>query len=285
GIFIVTPRAPRGSTNLAKALLRLQDFAQQHVHFALGLAGRVKVDAAFFNGVLLPPPASRAIVFAGSHRARARVATDAGVAFAVKWMARNIVLFDIFVHLPLGPVGQRAELRAAIDNRKTRDFATRSRLPPAQTNRPRAQRFQLAVERPDLADVAAQHSKRRVIAKKIRPVAQNHAFYLVGVGHRHFELQAVAIADPVDHFVCRLGQPARVHRNHPDFARNASRQIYHHHPLGLEAGHNSERVTVALDGPAEKVGRFNLPNLHRKHPVWNKKAGLSKAQPSTDQLL
>src|SRR5450432_1435408 len=73
-----------------------------------------EMDAAFLLGVFFPPPAAGAFGLTFAHGPRAGRTADAGVAARIKRMHRHVMLADILVHLFGAPIGQGADLDAAI---------------------------------------------------------------------------------------------------------------------------------------------------------------------------
>src|SRR5437867_2982113 len=58
-----------------------------------------EMNAALLVCVLPPPPAAGALALPGFDRARAGIAANAGIAAPVEWMAGDVVLADVVVHL------------------------------------------------------------------------------------------------------------------------------------------------------------------------------------------
>src|SRR5207244_2877852 len=116
------------------------------------------VQPALLAGALLfPPPAAGALVLAGLHRARARIATDRRIAAIVQRVVGNIVLVQVVPHVFRAPVGERAELPQAVDGIERRFFqaGARVRLLAPEAGDPGALAREGALERFDLAHVAA----------------------------------------------------------------------------------------------------------------------------------
>src|SRR5687767_13758338 len=67
----------------------------------------VAVQAAFFLGAVLPPPAAFALVLAGKDRARARLAADRYEAALVQRVVGDVVLADVGPRAGRAPVGER----------------------------------------------------------------------------------------------------------------------------------------------------------------------------------
>src|SRR5438445_7237529 len=109
-VLLPAPESPVNQSTKPLCTPASQHLFEQHVDSPLGSAVGGGVNAALLVGVLLPPPAAGALLFACFNRARARIAADTGVAARVEGMARDIVQANVFVHLAGGPVGQRADL-------------------------------------------------------------------------------------------------------------------------------------------------------------------------------
>src|ERR1022692_2099586 len=83
-------------------------------HIARHRAIRGEVNATFLLGVLLPPPAPRALAFAGLYGARTRRATDARIAPRIQGMHRNVVPPQVLLHAPCAPIGQGTDFYPAL---------------------------------------------------------------------------------------------------------------------------------------------------------------------------
>src|SRR5438477_12978791 len=95
-------------SNATSLIARLRDERAELVLEAAGLDGAV--DAALLGRVRLPPPASRAQVFAGLRRARARRAADRRIALVVEAVVGQVALAHVVPDLVLGPLGEGVEL-------------------------------------------------------------------------------------------------------------------------------------------------------------------------------
>src|ERR1019366_2769899 len=73
-----------------------------------------EVNSAFLFGVLFPPPAPRALAFAGLYGACTGRATDARVAPRVQGMHRNLVPREVLLHARRAPVGQGTDFHPAL---------------------------------------------------------------------------------------------------------------------------------------------------------------------------
>src|SRR5687768_10412766 len=72
------------------------------------------VQPAFLaRAVALPPPAARARILAGTHRARARLAADRAIAAVVQRVVRDLVGAKVLPHVGLAPFGERADFPQA----------------------------------------------------------------------------------------------------------------------------------------------------------------------------
>src|SRR5262245_21266110 len=84
----------------------------QHLQSVLEPTGLdVAVHPALLGRVLLPPPATRARVLAGSGAPGAWRASDAGVALVVQRVAWHLVGSEVVPNLFVSPIRQRVELR------------------------------------------------------------------------------------------------------------------------------------------------------------------------------
>src|SRR5208283_3829836 len=131
---------------------------------------RREVDAAFLLRVLFPPPAAGAFVLAFTDGPRARRAADAGVALRVQRMHRNLVLNRVGFHLLRAPIRDRRQLEPAGVLRHLWHRRARPALPPPQTGRPSVELAKLALERADLAYIAAQLPQLGAVAKQVEPM-------------------------------------------------------------------------------------------------------------------
>src|SRR5260221_8076799 len=104
-----------------------------------------------------PPPAAGAAVLAGTDRARARFAADARVSARMQRVDRHVERLQVRPDVRLGPVGERAVFRNI-----TRRIAlflvqlrTRDGLLAPLPGHPRIDAGECAIQRLDLADLAA----------------------------------------------------------------------------------------------------------------------------------
>src|SRR5699024_5854131 len=109
------------------------------------------VDSALLGGVVLPPPASGAVVLARLDGPGARGAAEAGVALAVERVDRYPVVLDVGLDLVPLPVGERVDLHDAfvvVVQLDLLDRRTRGPLVAAQTGEPCVQPLQCLHQRP-----------------------------------------------------------------------------------------------------------------------------------------
>src|SRR6266545_2238096 len=115
----------------------------------------VDVDAAL--ELVRAGPASRALVLAARDRARARNAADRRIALVVQRVVRNLVDVDVGLHALRVPVDDRLHLPDAVALRPfdLLRVGARHRLLAPNAGDPRVVGRERALERLDLADVAA----------------------------------------------------------------------------------------------------------------------------------
>src|SRR5690348_9109159 len=127
------------------------------------------MQAALLLALLFPPPAAGALDLAGRDGARARSAADGGKAFGVQGVDRNVALAGETQHRLARPIEERIELENAavpIDTHQA-DVAARVRLAGPDARNPGRGAGQCAIERLDLANVAAGHAR---VARMKKPV-------------------------------------------------------------------------------------------------------------------
>src|SRR3954453_4583033 len=118
---------------------------------------RRDVQSAFLRVARLPPPAARAAVLAGTHGARARLAANARITARMQRIHRHVERLEVIPYFGFGPVRERIELRDVARGVVLFlvQFGTRDRLFAALARHPCADIRQRAIERLDLADLAA----------------------------------------------------------------------------------------------------------------------------------
>src|SRR5581483_1860767 len=117
------------------------------------------VDSALLRRVHLPPPAAVARSLARRQCARARGAADRGVAAVVERVVGDVALAHVLPDLLLGPLGERVELddrAVVVVDLDLADVRPGRPLVAPQAGDPGVERRQVARERLDLADVAAE---------------------------------------------------------------------------------------------------------------------------------
>src|ERR1035441_2598819 len=164
-------------------------------HIARHRAIRGEVNSTFLLGVLLPPPAPRALAFAGLYGARTGRATDARVAARVQRMHRNAVHREILSHARRAPIGQGTDFPPAVGTavyfgNATAGFA----LIPAQARGPGLEGRQFALQRAHLARVAAALPLRHTGIKQIHSVDRDQLFHVLAFRKNDLHRDAVALA-------------------------------------------------------------------------------------------
>src|SRR5688500_7366472 len=94
------------------------------------------MNSALLRTVAFPPPASRALVLAGRYGTRAGRAADACVSSRRQGMLRNVVPFEILLHLRRGPIGERTQFQSSVDHLGPRQRGPLLGLLAAQPDRP-----------------------------------------------------------------------------------------------------------------------------------------------------
>src|SRR5688572_14854685 len=69
--------------------------------------------ALLARAVALPPPAARARILAGAHRARAGLAADRSIAAVVQCVVGDLVGTKVLPHVGFAPFGERADFPQA----------------------------------------------------------------------------------------------------------------------------------------------------------------------------
>lgn len=142
------------------------------------------MQAALLGTVVFPPPAAGALRFAGADRTRARGATDRGEALPVQGVGRHAVRDRECLDLLPRPVDQRVELEEAahrVNGHKARAAAL-CRLIRPQPGDPAARPGKRAVERLDLADVAAGEARLARGVETIDALRRHEAFERARLG-------------------------------------------------------------------------------------------------------
>src|SRR5579872_2264074 len=111
------------------------------------------MDAAFL--LVAVGPAAGTIVLAGGNAARARHATDGGIAVVDQRMARQIVLLRVGFELLQGPIRERIEAKAALEELDSLHLGALARLKALAPRDLRRKGFERALQGNDLAQIAA----------------------------------------------------------------------------------------------------------------------------------
>src|SRR6266850_483280 len=218
------------------------------------------VQPAFARFPDLPPPAPGANVFARDGGAGAGRAADGTVALVVQRVVGHLEGADVFPYLALAPVGKWIDLddtpRGIVFLQL--ELGTRDGLLAALAGDPGFLAFERALERLDLADMAAALAQLLAfvegIAAEIRDVFGNGA----GIRPEHLHVVAVARADRADH-VERIGvQPLRVEGEDFDFELVPQDGVGDHHVLGGEARGEGGRSVLERNAHQHALELGNL---------------------------
>src|SRR5437899_3294074 len=151
------------------------------------------VQSALF-GTRLPPPPSRAAVFAGPYGSGAGCAADAWIAAVVQRVVCDVMHFDVRPHIVCPPIEERIGLDQAVRIVPAFQFETlpcRRLLPPEACN-PAFLPGQRALQRLHLPDVAALLALRDAFIERIRPILLDPGLDCYGVrkvcANRHWIL-------------------------------------------------------------------------------------------------
>src|ERR1039458_5903145 len=185
-----------------------------------------EVNSTFLFGILFPPPAPRALAFAGLHGTRTGRATDARVAPRVQRMLRNVVPRQVLLHARCVPIGQGTDFHAAIGaalyfGNATAGFA----LIAAQAGGPGLEGCQFALQRAHFARVAAALPRRHAGIKQVRSMDRDQLFDLIAVRKDDFHGHTVALAYRLHHAIGLVGEPPRIQREDANARGDPRRQI------------------------------------------------------------
>ena len=144
------------------------------------------MQTALLVGLLLPPPAAGALGLAGQDRTRARRAADRRVPVVEQLVVRDLVLADVVPDLVELPVGHRVQLHdaavVAVDL-DLRDVLARLPLLAAEARDPRVERGELALQRLDLADLAAGNAQVDAAIHQVRALGRDQLRDGLAVGY------------------------------------------------------------------------------------------------------
>src|SRR6266705_1181922 len=243
--------------------------------------GSVPCSGRGFSRTALMPPPSRiwsapgARVLSRDRRPGAGRAADGTVALVVERVVGHLEGADVLPYLVLAPVGERIELDDAARGVEFLKFqiGARDGLLAALAGDPGVLALERAIERLDLADVAAALAQLPAFIERVAAEVRGVVGDGLGVGMEHAHVVAVARADRRDH-VERIGvQPLRVESEDLDAELVPQDHIGDHHVLGGQAGgeggrrvleRNSHQQALELGGLAiERLGH-ELPAPRRR---------------------
>src|SRR5215472_13941724 len=218
------------------------------------------VHAALLRTVLLPPPPSRARVFARLHRSCARCTADTEIALVIQRVVRHVVGAHIVPHFFLGPVGQRIDFddpAVVVIQLDLADIGAGGPLIAPQTGDPAVQVFQHPHQWAHLADVAAGQSQRNRLIKGIHTVALDQRLDLLRIREVRLDLDAVVLANPVDQLVGLLRQSTSIDGKDAHVRSNPPRHVQDGHAVDLKAGaYRDPFLAKGLECPANDLLRL-----------------------------
>src|SRR5712691_6361722 len=191
-------------------------------------------------------PAARTLVLAFDYGTRARDAADARITDVVQRVVRNLVHLDVSLHTLRVPVDDRLDLphAVALAPLDALRVGTRERLLAADAADPRVERFERALERLDLAHVAA---AVRIALPQVR------AFLRVLLRDRDHvrpdQLQAVALDQAVTRFVRLAEEQLRVELDYGDVEPELGDHVHEHRRLTLPRAREAHVVAELLVRP------------------------------------
>ena len=214
------------------------------------------MDAALLVGVLLPPPPASALGLAGQDRPGARRAADRGEAVIEELVIRDLVRAHVVPDLVERPVGERVELddvpvlTVELD---LRDVAPAHPLLAAEAGDPRVERRELALQRFDLADVAARDPEVDRPVHQVRPVRHRELRHVAAVRHLELHVDAVALVDLLEQRVRLRRQAPGVEREDPDVRVDAPRHVHQSQPVDATRGADRDPRVERVQRPREEL--------------------------------
>ncbi len=240
----IAPR-PRGRCGCSRP--RAASDAKRARSCGLPLTARVHMKPALLLLLMLPPPAAGPRMLAGLHRAGARLAADGDEAAGVQRIHRHVVLGDIGGELLRRPVGDGVDLHepALLIPGGKRDVGALLGMLAADAGDPALGTFQLAVQRPDFAHLAAGLAVVDRLAEAEHAVAGDESLDLRGFRRDEPDAQAIANLGKLDGLKHLGKQAAGVEGENIDVG------------AGLGDG-IEDRLIVETE-----AGREDDPSLHR----------------------
>src|SRR5579875_1588402 len=225
------------------------------------------VHAALLRGVLLPPPSAGARILARTDRTRAGRTANAPVSPVIEWMVRDVMLPNVGEDLLFHPVSQGIDLNDAAVIMVELDLADiRSGCPliAAEAGNPRIEIRQHPAERFDLADLAAGQAILHRFVEEIHAVLANKRLQELGIRGIDLDLDAVVLADAVDHLVGLGGQPPGIDREDAHLRIDPPGHIQDGHAVHLKARADGDPRAKGLQRPANDLLRFLVVVQHRE---------------------
>ena len=190
------------------------------------------------------------------HRTCARRAADRRVPVVEQLVVRDLVLADVVPHLVELPVSHRVELHdaavIAVDL-DLRDVLPRLPLFATQARDPRVERGQLALQRLDLADLAAGDPQVDAAVHQVRALGRDELRNRIAIGVLELHGDAVPLADLLEQRV-RLGRQAPgVQREHADLGVDAPRHVDQRHAVDATGGADRHPRVEAVERPLQQL--------------------------------
>src|SRR5262249_28129510 len=139
-------------------------------------------------------------------------ATDAGIAFVVQRVVRQLARADVLPHLLFAPVEERTDFVKPVPVVPLEGLALRARgrLLPPHARHPGPITRDGAFERLDLAHAAAGHARLEAVIKTIDALRRNQRFHLSGFGIDEADAFLVTQLQLLEQIISLRVQPPRI---------------------------------------------------------------------------